>query len=107
MRESPPSPPWGRGWLDEAFSSAEARRGPHVLLVVGVRGFKPNVLIPSPPLATQSSAPLARINPVPKELYRWGAIGILSFHGFYPLTRPAPLVRGRVAVHPLPQRGEG
>src|SRR5208283_4844076 len=21
-----PSPPWGRGWLDEAFSSAEARR---------------------------------------------------------------------------------
>jgi len=36
-----PSPPWGRGWLAEAFSSAEARRGPHVLSVVGVRGFYP------------------------------------------------------------------
>jgi hypothetical protein len=29
------------GWLDEAFSPAEARRGPHALLVVGVRGSRP------------------------------------------------------------------
>src|SRR5579862_7608445 len=38
--------PWGRGWLEEAFSSAEARRGPHALLVVGVRGFRllPNLM---------------------------------------------------------------
>jgi len=59
-----PSPPWGRGWLDEAFSSAEARR---------VRGSKPNALNPTPPVATiPSLAPFARITPGPQELYRWG-----------------------------------
>lgn len=34
-----PSPPWRRGWLDELFSSAEARRGSHALYFVGRGGL--------------------------------------------------------------------
>ena len=35
------------------------------------------------------------------------AIGTGSIHGFTPSPGPPPLVKTRVAVHPLPQGGEG
>ena len=35
------------------------------------------------------------------------AIGTWSIHGFTPSPGPPPLVKARVASHPLPQGGEG
>src|ERR1039458_7655534 len=71
--------PFHNAWLDEAFSSAEARR---------VRGSKPNVLIP----ACQGTCP---------------AIRILSFHEFDPLTRPAPAGESAGCGPPSPPKGRG
>ena len=63
-RTSALAPFGGEGGPQPALSPAGAGR---------VRGSKLNVLIPPPPLATQTSPPLARINPGPEEQYRWGA----------------------------------
>ena len=68
QRQPPPSPLWGRGWIGAAFSSAAPRRGPHVLLVVGVRGSNARVLSLAPLLNSRvrdsmpfvASAPAAR-----------------------------------------------
>jgi hypothetical protein len=111
-RKPLPSPPWGRGWLDEALSSAEARR---------VRGSKPNRLIPPPALATHSSprcgafrlgrhsAKLACFVNLCRRAFQGArlAIGFWRFHRFDPLTRPAPAGESAGCGPPSPPRGRG
>jgi hypothetical protein len=115
MRESPPSPPWGRGWPATGVFISRGRTG---------EGVKP-VNTPYTYHKTRSLARTAGQIDKARELSRtptetegvaWGLLhscvvatgGVgLSVFGLSPLTRPAPAGESAGCGPPSPQRGRG